>query len=291
MSSGTLALPVTSCVLLFSPVLFSLVRGFWRKEHRHAKPFTVTVSRKHGRDDTLTETEDPEAPEDLGRRNDATLRVVLKSLLLSPPPAVIWVTLLCSLTFCARLFVDTLGWKRHPKNLAGHLHDYLLLAVGGSTLLTLARGSRHLENLRKFILQVGFVLAAYMLVYQVSPNIKASVEPQGAAALVLIPLVLIVFVFVFAFHFLLAHHTMQPVQQVEYVSAFVAVLLIHGVLSMIPSIRVHMHHYYWGWLAAHFMVFDTEVSRLCQAYGIGISLHGVALFGVSPLFFPIDPGG
>lgn len=49
---------------------------------------------------------------------------------------------------------------------------------------------------------------------------------------------------------------------------------------------VHIHHWYWTFFAAHFPVFDSLLSYVSQALFLGVYLHGVACFGLEPIFEP-----
>jgi len=52
------------------------------------------------------------------------------------------------------------------------------------------------------------------------------------------------------------------------------------------SVKLHVHHWYWTFFAAHFPVFDTTLSYVAQALFLGVYIHGVGCFGLEPIFEP-----
>lgn len=50
------------------------------------------------------------------------------------------------------------------------------------------------------------------------------------------------------------------------------------------KIRLHVHHWYWAFVAAHFPVFDTALSFVAQAIFLAVYIHGAACFGLEPIF-------
>ncbi|CAE8649832.1 unnamed protein product, partial [Polarella glacialis] len=51
--------------------------------------------------------------------------------------------------------------------------------------------------------------------------------------------------------------------------------------------RLHVHHWYWSFLAAHFAIFGSPLSMLAQAAFLGIYIHGAACFGAEAIFEPV----
>lgn len=72
--------------------------------------------------------------------------------------------------------------------------------------------------------------------------------------------------------------------------ALVAVVFgSHVALSASPGPScAHWHHWYTGALGALCCPFDSLASGLAQAMLLGIYLHGAALFGIEPCFYPED---
>eukprot|EP00434_Breviolum_minutum_P007770 symbB.v1.2.006856.t1/scaffold408.1/size210514/14 len=93
----------------------------------------------------------------------------------------------------------------------------------------------------------------------------------------------------------LASHLSMAVQQ-GFTFAFVYVgwillgLLLHALTQAIPGGRLHVHHWYWAFLASHYPIFDCLLSSLSQAgYSaafMGIYVHGVACFGLEAIYEP-----
>ena len=55
--------------------------------------------------------------------------------------------------------------------------------------------------------------------------------------------------------------------------------------------KLHLHHWYWAFLAAHFPIFDSALSCLSQAAFLGIYVHGAACFGLESIFETLPVAG
>ncbi|CAE7604750.1 unnamed protein product [Symbiodinium natans] len=77
----------------------------------------------------------------------------------------------------------------------------------------------------------------------------------------------------------------------EYVAWVALVLAAHGVGAGHQNnggqrCKLHLHHWYWAFLASHYAVFDCLLSSLAQAAFLGIYIHGAALFGLESIYEP-----
>ncbi|OLP89533.1 hypothetical protein AK812_SmicGene28989 [Symbiodinium microadriaticum] len=73
----------------------------------------------------------------------------------------------------------------------------------------------------------------------------------------------------------------------EYVAWVAFGLAAHGVGEGYQTgCKLHLHHWYWAFLACHYAVFDCLLSRFAQAAFLGIYIHGAALFGLESIYEP-----
>merc|ERR1712008_136614 len=47
---------------------------------------------------------------------------------------------------------------------------------------------------------------------------------------------------------------------------------------------LHVHHWYWAFLAAHMAIFDSALSAVSQTIFLGVYIHGAASFGLEAIF-------
>eukprot|EP00439_Symbiodinium_sp_Y106_P049822 s2496_g6.t1 len=75
----------------------------------------------------------------------------------------------------------------------------------------------------------------------------------------------------------------------EYVAWVAFGLAAHGVGEGYQTgCKLHLHHWYWAFLACHYAVFDCLLSRFAQAAFLGIYIHGAALFGLESIYEPSE---
>mmetsp|Transcript_97232 Transcript_97232/g.295220 ORF Transcript_97232/g.295220 Transcript_97232/m.295220 type:complete len:340 (-) Transcript_97232:37-1056(-) len=63
----------------------------------------------------------------------------------------------------------------------------------------------------------------------------------------------------------------------------------HGGQDSQGQLKLHVHHWYWAFLAAHFTIFDTALSFVAQAIFLGVYIHGAACFGLEAIFEACPP--
>ncbi|CAJ1343812.1 unnamed protein product [Effrenium voratum] len=92
---------------------------------------------------------------------------------------------------------------------------------------------------------------------------------------------------------LLSHLRMAFAESWDFGAAYVGWVLLglvlHGAasrLELTQGCKLHLHHWYWAFLASHYAVFDCLLSSLAQAAFMGIYIHGAACFGLEPIYEP-----
>ena len=184
--------------------------------------------------------------------------------------------------YAALRLLSRLGWKVRPKYCWQHKDDLMRMAYLDVSLCFLGR--LHSRNVM-FLMCLVYFTAFYALLFEMVRHVNLHISwevrhnPRGLAiccsALTIILAVL-------------GAHTSMAYREgfLWTYGAWVALcLLCHGFMSAAPGTRLHLHHWYWAFLAAHFAIFDCALSMCAQAAFVGIYVHGAACFGLDPIYY------
>ena len=217
------------------------------------------------------------------RRGERAVRHILLPTLRS---CLEWYLLLFGMYTGMALLWYWSGWRHKPKNMAGRFADIECVFLHGMTLMLFGVEQRLSDpaQRRLFIGLILYNLGVYSLVYEAAPNLTLTAESMDAFGLqmaAVLGVAAAVILLVLSHHALIVWHQPATFQWLYY---GVLVLGLAFVGVGIAHAQMHLHHYWWGWLLAHFPVFDTKASLAAQACCIAFFLHGLSLFGCARLF-------
>ena len=217
----------------------------------------------------------------------------------------VWCAFQLVVYFMIRLLWPLLGFTCREKSTATHLNDITGMIIRGFTskyfsclikyeiseivvVSTFGNISQRLAPLQthgiSFFGKVVFYLLIYSLMYETCPRASVgNVEIPSTAAIILNLFVLGLIVMSVYSHIKSAAKCGTWFLRV-YIGWMIIIVLYIGVAYFIPSVRLHLHHYHWGFLLSHYAIFETPTSELAQAIFISFFLHGCAVFGVEPIF-------
>lgn len=211
-----------------------------------------------------------------------------------------WLLLCGALYCCTRWLVLTWGGKVNTKSTSQHKNDIIRLMPMLMSLASIGRCHARLVEGPRFALEIVLFTLLYVVMFEVVKALDFRVtarcfnEPHTFITFVVVVLTIMAFV----------HHTLVLACDagfaMEFIAACVSVLTAHTALitsngAQLSSTsgetckrthRTHIHHYYWPWVLAHACVFPSALSRTACAMFVATHLHGAALFGVEPLFYP-----
>eukprot|EP00906_Rhabdomonas_costata_P035783 RCo050264 len=289
---------VLSCSsVIAAPLVIITARSLWNLEHRQPqdcrseKEKSACTYSLVCREDAASETcldiygqTDPSKPQ--GRMSPS------RSLLpgkrdVGPAQLYLlfgWLAFLFLSYAVLRVAAESMGLRRHPKVALNHLQDFGYLVTAGVSLWTLGSISRHIEHWRFFLCSFSGFLVAYGAMHELVPRGSFTLQfPPQVGTMAGLVAMLSLAVLVFAHHFAVALGVGRGFLAV-YGGALAVVVLAHLTGGLMTGVHVHLHHYHWSFVLAHFLCFPTAASRLAQAYCLGFFLHGVALYGAEPVF-------
>jgi len=187
------------------------------------------------------------------------------------------------------------GWKQGAKPPEQLKDDAIRMAYINVCLAVVARVQARIGM--RFCAMVALYAALFALLFEMVRHVNVHIgaelagNPQGLWIVVVGVLVLVCV--------LHAHVCLAFAQESSFGKAYVGwvalTLAVHAFVHVAPfswspsSPKLHVHHWYWALLAAHFAIFDSALSRTSQALYLGIYIHGAACFGLEPIFEPGVP--
>eukprot|EP00906_Rhabdomonas_costata_P025199 RCo036091 len=190
--------------------------------------------------------------------------------------------LVCSYAVLRAVVVAS-GARCAPKSLPSNFNDVTVLTARGLTVFMLGNVQRF--RILPLGAQAGAVLALFTVLSQFGPRVMLSGDPGQDWVLVGLTILLLVGLLALLLtHHLLVAHQLGKTCFYLFLGAFLGVVAVHAAAAAVPFIRVHLHHYYFTWVAAHFLRFDTVASRTAQVYCVAVMIHGLTLFGAGPVF-------
>mmetsp|Transcript_62220 Transcript_62220/g.136241 ORF Transcript_62220/g.136241 Transcript_62220/m.136241 type:complete len:250 (+) Transcript_62220:53-802(+) len=192
--------------------------------------------------------------------------------------------LLGALYASLRLVIDFLHWKQATKDPWQHKDDLLRMAYLNVSLCFLGRVHGRMAGVFPLLLVyfTAFYTVLFEMVRYVNLHISMDVvgNPRGLGICIA---ALVVILGVLTSHLSLAFQ-----QGTDFALAYVGWvslgLLLHALASALPGGKLHLHHWYWAFLASHYPIFDCLLSSLAQAAFMGIYIHGAACFGLEAVY-------
>eukprot|EP00913_Durusdinium_trenchii_P025011 g23476.t1 len=178
-----------------------------------------------------------------------------------------------------RIVLDKLKWKQGQKASSQHKAEKLRHV----SLCFLGRLHGRVSGV--FLIFLLYFTAFYAVLFEMvrHVNLHISVDvlgnPRGLGICVT---ALVVIIGVLGSHLAVAFD--QGIAG-AYVGWLLLGLLLHGAAEATPGGRLHLHHWYWAFLASHYPIFDNPLSSLAQAAFMGIYIHGAACFGLQEIYY------
>eukprot|EP00933_Yihiella_yeosuensis_P006629 TRINITY_DN11135_c0_g1_i4.p1 TRINITY_DN11135_c0_g1~~TRINITY_DN11135_c0_g1_i4.p1 ORF type:complete len:332 (-),score=30.46 TRINITY_DN11135_c0_g1_i4:113-1066(-) len=223
---------------------------------------------------------------------------------------------MCLLYAAMRALLSCFGWKQGRKLPCQHKDDFVRMGYLQVSLAVLGRLQGrfshaessfmfHLAPRVEFLTLLTYFNVFYTLLFEMVRFINMHLSSDllsNLKGLGIVTIASIVIVGVLKAHLLLAFAQSHDFG-IAYVAWVAFVVFGHVIVQMIPSTlldrndandlsqsgqvtHLHVHHWYWSFIAAHFAIFDSRLSCLTQAAFLGIYIHGVACFGLEPIFEP-----
>eukprot|EP01001_Neometanema_parovale_P007061 NODE_3385_length_1229_cov_17.521700_g3213_i0.p1 GENE.NODE_3385_length_1229_cov_17.521700_g3213_i0~~NODE_3385_length_1229_cov_17.521700_g3213_i0.p1 ORF type:complete len:349 (+),score=44.04 NODE_3385_length_1229_cov_17.521700_g3213_i0:78-1124(+) len=208
---------------------------------------------------------------------------------------VVWYSFVFIVYGILSLITTYLGWRERHKDLADRLADIQCVFLRGLTLLLLGvqqrltlpitrpDGQRELGQAILFLPLVVYSLFCYAMLFQFAPNVTLSASDVSWTLFAVLGVVGVFIISVLTHHILIAIKQSPRFMRI-YIGALVVSVIFVASGMFLHGAKIHVHHYWWGWLLAHFCVFETKVSLAAQAACIAFFLHGTALWGCQALF-------
>lgn len=212
---------------------------------------------------------------------------------------------LLALSVALQTALTTTGWKLNGKSVAQHKDDFARMAYLNVSLVFLGRvqwrifpDSGGFWETCAFPALVVYFTVFFTLLFEMVRHINLHIGPD----LVRNPRGLwITVVGVFVLVSVLHSHVRLAFAQASsfgyaYLGWLALALLGHAALHVTPeaclggtqgTTKLHVHHWYWSFMAAHFAIFDSQLSCVSQALFISVYIHGAACFGLEGIFEPV----
>lgn len=167
-----------------------------------------------------------------------------------------------------------------PRTRDDHGNEIVRLVYCGVMLAIAGGVGGRIRHQPWFLAVIVLYIIAYTAVYECGRKFRIVLGSEcshsmSAFAISFFSCILGVFVgiclFITAFRVSLDFFTL-------YITCVIIIVALHaGLFGW--GVRIHVHHWYWGLLAAHICVFRTDLSMVAQAMAIAIYIHGAACFG------------
>jgi len=284
---GSLGPAMVLATLLVAPLLYFLAFTFWERDHipHHELQDPPAFGAP-----SVTAAPRPSVPKPL-----RDLPGWLRGFLFEPPdaaagrhfllrPAVFqWYGFIFVLYGLLTTVSVGLGLKRHPKTPSDVAEDIECLLLRGVTLLVVGVNQRLAQPHQRplFLTLTLYSVLMYSLLFHYAPKVSFHGGQMDINMLVTLAFVAGIVGTVLAHH--VVHVCRLPGHgRWLYCAAFavIAVLVVLGA----SHAKMHVHHYWWGWVLAHFFTVSSKASIAAQACCVALFVHGVAMFGCDPLF-------
>jgi len=107
----------------------------------------------------------------------------------------------------------------------------------------------------------------------------------------IVPLLISAFLFFFSvgWHFYTAYRLgVFKIYLISRCLVFVYFILNIVVCLNEPDIEIHVHHYQLGWFVGFLACFNHPISVVTLAFGAGLFVEGLAIFGADSMFVPVS---
>eukprot|EP00667_Euglena_gracilis_P018436 EG_transcript_19586 len=283
-------LTVVVALLLVGPLTFFVAIAFWEREHAISHPLTQELLPTALSSSTSSPAKDEDA-----LKPSSSLKDRLRSFIFDPPeqsgtkhslmrPTLLhWFALLYAAYGLLSVVSLALGLRRHAKNVGDWVEDMECLFLRGITLLLVGVEHRLVDRAQRglFILLTLYSVLMYSLLFEVAPGVSIKVDVLKVDTVICLAFAAVVVGVVLAHHLLVVSRQ-AGLFQVLYCSALL--VAITGVVTGVSHAKMHVHHYWWGWVLAHFFSLGTRASLAAQAVCVALFVHGISMFGCDRLF-------
>ena len=205
---------------------------------------------------------------------------------------VTWLVVYFALNQGGAAFLEPLELTHHTRGAVQRGHEVMWGAVAASAVWFAGGIRERVFASRWFLGLVCAFTAAYCVMFEMVRGLHITLTAHLADTLEGVLLAGSTFVVVGA---ILLHSYLLAVQQNRrnnFTATIAVVLIVHAFAFAVatnvdPTVKVHMHHQWWGFVMVFLCAQTKTPSRGCavaQAMSLGIHLHGLTAFGAQPIF-------